>query len=268
MSLAMWGHPRWMGHGGELWKTCLLENEWQTTSVVLPWEPHEQYEQYEKATAYTYIQIIFLPCVSKLLLFHSLEACLLVYAHTDFTRDCMQSKRYSLGYIKVCHPISIPFLIITNTNLFSSREEPSPTPSSTTCFSGRTVKRGKGPRLACVVVLRPQRMLQGCSCGPSKAMRVTSTSSAWIIWGLKFFSHSHWLESCENPAWTCQGFYPKWRLQRKIEARKEDRFSLENIMWDPRSLREGWCLPWSKPIHIFFFFAQVYLNLSFPSLAN
>ena len=69
--------------------------DWQTTSAVLPWEPPEQYEEYEKATAYTYIQIIFLPCISKLLLlFHPLGACLLVYAHTDFTRDCMQSKRY------------------------------------------------------------------------------------------------------------------------------------------------------------------------------
>ena len=35
-------HLAWMGHGGQLvhWK-----REWQTTSVFLPWEPHEQYEK-------------------------------------------------------------------------------------------------------------------------------------------------------------------------------------------------------------------------------
>ena len=183
----------------------------------------------------------------------------------------MQSKRYSLGYIKVCHPISIPFLLITNINLFSSREEPSPTPSSTTCFSGRTVKWGKGPRLARVVVLWPQRMLQGCSWGPSKAMRVTSTSSAWIIWGLKFFSHSHWLESCENPAWTCQGFYLKWRQYRgKLKQEKKTDSVLKILCETLAALEKAGVFHGQSQytFFFFFFFAQVYLNSSFPSLAN
>ena len=46
LSHAMWGHPRWVGHGGEVWQNVVhWRREWQTTSVFLPWEPHEQYEK-------------------------------------------------------------------------------------------------------------------------------------------------------------------------------------------------------------------------------
>ena len=39
-------HPRWAGHGGEVWQNVVhWRREWQTTSVFLPWEPHEQYEK-------------------------------------------------------------------------------------------------------------------------------------------------------------------------------------------------------------------------------
>ena len=47
MSHALKGHPRWMGHNEEFWQNVVhWRREWQTTSVFLPWEPHEQYEQY------------------------------------------------------------------------------------------------------------------------------------------------------------------------------------------------------------------------------
>ena len=46
LSHAMWGHPRRTGHGGEVWQNVVhWKREWQTTSVFLPWEPHEQYEK-------------------------------------------------------------------------------------------------------------------------------------------------------------------------------------------------------------------------------
>ena len=46
LSHAMWGHPRWMGHGGEVWQNVVhWRREWQDTSVFLPWKPHEQYEK-------------------------------------------------------------------------------------------------------------------------------------------------------------------------------------------------------------------------------
>ena len=46
LSNAMWGHPRRTGHGGEVWQNVVhWRREWQTTSVFLPWEPHEQYER-------------------------------------------------------------------------------------------------------------------------------------------------------------------------------------------------------------------------------
>ena len=42
------GPPK-TGHGGEFWQNVVhWRREWQTTSVVLPWEPREQYEQYDK----------------------------------------------------------------------------------------------------------------------------------------------------------------------------------------------------------------------------
>ena len=45
MSHSVWGHPRWTGHGEEFWQNVVhWWWEWQTTSVFLPWEPHEQYE--------------------------------------------------------------------------------------------------------------------------------------------------------------------------------------------------------------------------------
>ena len=46
MTRASWGYPRWMGHGGEFWQNVVhWRREWRTTSVFLPWEPHEQYEK-------------------------------------------------------------------------------------------------------------------------------------------------------------------------------------------------------------------------------
>jgi len=43
---AMFGHPRRMGLGGEFWQNVVhRKKEWQTTSIFLPWEPHEQYEK-------------------------------------------------------------------------------------------------------------------------------------------------------------------------------------------------------------------------------
>ena len=35
-----------MGHDGEIWQNVICwRKEWQTTSVFLPWEPHEEYEE-------------------------------------------------------------------------------------------------------------------------------------------------------------------------------------------------------------------------------
>ena len=46
LSHAMWGHLRRAGHGGEIWQNVVhWRREWQTTSVFLPWEPHEQYDK-------------------------------------------------------------------------------------------------------------------------------------------------------------------------------------------------------------------------------
>ena len=46
LSHALWGHPRWEGHVGEVWQNVVhWRREWQTTLVFLPWEPHEQYEK-------------------------------------------------------------------------------------------------------------------------------------------------------------------------------------------------------------------------------
>ena len=40
-----------MGHGGEFWPNMVhWRREWQTTSVFLPWEPHEQYEKAKDET--------------------------------------------------------------------------------------------------------------------------------------------------------------------------------------------------------------------------
>ena len=46
LSHAVWGLPKWTGHGGEVWENVVhWRREWQTTSVFLPWEPHEQCEK-------------------------------------------------------------------------------------------------------------------------------------------------------------------------------------------------------------------------------
>ena len=43
-SHAVWGHPRWAGHGEEFWQNVAhWRREWQTTSVFLPRGPQEQY---------------------------------------------------------------------------------------------------------------------------------------------------------------------------------------------------------------------------------
>ena len=43
---AAWGYLRWTAHGGEVWQNVFhWRSKWQTSSVFLPWEPHEQYEK-------------------------------------------------------------------------------------------------------------------------------------------------------------------------------------------------------------------------------
>ena len=42
LSHAVWGHPRWTGHGGEVWQNVVhCRRKWQTASAFLPWEPHD-----------------------------------------------------------------------------------------------------------------------------------------------------------------------------------------------------------------------------------
>ena len=39
-------HPKWTSNSGEFWQNVVhWRREWQTTSVFLPQEPHEQYEK-------------------------------------------------------------------------------------------------------------------------------------------------------------------------------------------------------------------------------
>ena len=46
LSHAIWDHPRQTGHGGEIWQNVAHWRwEWQTTSLFLPWELHEQQEK-------------------------------------------------------------------------------------------------------------------------------------------------------------------------------------------------------------------------------
>ena len=46
MSHAVQGHPRLTAHGGEFWQNVVhWKGEWKTTPVLLPPEPHEQYEK-------------------------------------------------------------------------------------------------------------------------------------------------------------------------------------------------------------------------------
>ena len=50
-SMKLWAMPcrASQGHGGGVWQNVVhWRGEWQTTSVFLPWEPHEQYEKAEK----------------------------------------------------------------------------------------------------------------------------------------------------------------------------------------------------------------------------
>ena len=42
---------QWTGHGKEFWqKVVRWRKEWQTTSIFLPWEPHEQYAKAKDRT--------------------------------------------------------------------------------------------------------------------------------------------------------------------------------------------------------------------------
>ena len=44
------GPPK-TGHGGEFWQNVVhWRRQWQTTSIFLPWEPHEQYERQKDRT--------------------------------------------------------------------------------------------------------------------------------------------------------------------------------------------------------------------------
>ena len=50
-SHAVWSHTRWTGHGREVWQNVVhWRREWQTISVFLSWEPHEQYERQNDRT--------------------------------------------------------------------------------------------------------------------------------------------------------------------------------------------------------------------------
>ena len=51
MSMLIWPNPKQTGHGGEFWQNMVLwRREWQTTSVFLPWVPHEYYEKAKDMT--------------------------------------------------------------------------------------------------------------------------------------------------------------------------------------------------------------------------
>lgn len=77
-----------------------------------------------------------------------------------------------------------------------------------------------------------------------------SFSLTWVLWK----------SSLDLP-----GFLPmKWRQYRGKLKQEKNKFSFENITWDPRSLKEGWYLPWSKPRHLFFLPKSIWIWVSHP----
>ena len=51
MSHTMQNHPGWTDYSGEFWQNVVhWRREWQTTTVFLPQEPHEQYERQKDRT--------------------------------------------------------------------------------------------------------------------------------------------------------------------------------------------------------------------------
>ena len=52
------GHPRWAGHGGEVWQNAVhWRREWETTSVFLPWEPRKNEEMEPKQKQYPVVDV-------------------------------------------------------------------------------------------------------------------------------------------------------------------------------------------------------------------
>ena len=83
LSHPLWGHPRQAGHGGEVWQNVVhWRREWQTTSVFLPWEPHEQYENAESSRAhhFAYLDLATLGLLPNSYNFTNTHLCV----HTDF----------------------------------------------------------------------------------------------------------------------------------------------------------------------------------------
>lgn len=202
------------------------------------------------------VQIIFLPrAPNMLLLFHSLE----VYLFT-----------LTLILPDVCHPIPVLFLLITNIDRFLLENwahlHPQPPPSQAELSDGARDQVWPGSQSLGHGCVRDGRVVL-LRLWQSGLSLLLESSENW-----SFFLFLIDLSLVKIKAGPTRGItgcrlYLKWRQpRRKSKQKKDDKFSPENITWDPHSLKGDWCLQWSKPGHIFF--ARVYLNWSFLSLAN
>ena len=88
MSHAVYGHPRWTGHGGEFWQNMVhWRREWQTTSVFLPWEPHEQWVRVSEVTQSCLILCDPMDCSLPLSSIHGIfQARILEWVAISFSR--------------------------------------------------------------------------------------------------------------------------------------------------------------------------------------
>ena len=91
------GYPIWMGHSREFWQNMIhWRREWQTTSVNLPWEPHEMYQFSSVAQSCPILWDPMSQSTSGLLVHHQLP---------EFTQTHVQ---WVGKAIQPSHPLSFP----------------------------------------------------------------------------------------------------------------------------------------------------------------
>ena len=109
----MEGHSRWTGHGGEFWQNMVhWRREWQTTSVFMPWETHEQSVQ-SLSRVWLFATPWTIACQASLSINNSQSLLKLMSIESVIPSN----------HLILCGPLLLPPSIFPNIRVFSNESD-------------------------------------------------------------------------------------------------------------------------------------------------
>ena len=195
MSHVMQGHPRWTGHGGKFWQNVAYQRrEWQTPSVFLTQETHEQFSSVQPQSC---VQLFATPWIA------ARQASLsITNSRSSFRLMSIESVMPS-SHLILCHPLFLLPPIPPSIRVFSNESTFRMRWPKYWSFSFSIITSKEIPGLICfrmdwLDLLAVQGTLKSLlQHHSSKASILLRSRNPWTVWKGKKI----WHQKMSPPGW-------------------------------------------------------------------